>query len=502
MLDGVGACVGTSLAVLRPAKASAGRFRRRGCGLRRTSYSRTRQHTYPTTTITNFTPTTASYVPSTGEFTANIGTHKLKVGDHIEFAPKGITFTCTIDGNQTQHSAPEPHHTFWKKPVKITSVNGNVIGCNVGAVANGGGTHTFVSAVTNAIKGERQHPAYKKPVVVAATSTTSFTVNVGTSSDVSVHTFVSATANSVKSAKYISTHTPYNATYDASTGEFVAFIGSHAFEAGDMVMIKPNSVVFTCTLDGNVTEHAAPAAHHPAYRTPVELTAVTADSITMNIGTGTGGTHTYVRSEVGAIDSDALVFTDPASYVKHYTPTTATYNAVSGASVLTIPGHDLTTEDYIEFTPYSFTFTCAQDGNATEHSYPRKGDFNYRTPMQVIGVSGNDVTVQLIASSGGAHTFVSVAKESVSKVTYNSQGQYAREQLQQNKEYLAKDVSAYLDTQYFTFDGEKCSRDSGFILDSVRRDIATDGNWNSQFMGLGYVTGSAGANKVINDQLT
>lgn len=460
------------------------------------------QHTYPTTTITNFTPTDASYIPSTGEFTANIGAHKLKVGDHIEFAPKGITFTCTIDGNQTQHSAPEPHHTFWKKPVKITSVNGNVIGCNVGAVANGGGTHTFVSAVTNAIKGERQHPAYKKPVVVAATSATSFTVNVGTSSDVSVHTFISATANSVKSAKYISTHTPYNATYDASTGEFVAFIGSHAFEAGDMVMIKPNSVVFTCTLDGNVTEHAAPAPHHPAYRTPVELTAVTTDSITMNIGTGTGGTHTYVRSEVGAIDSDALVFTDPASYVKHYTPTTATYNAVSGVSVLTIPGHDLTTEDYIEFTPYSFTFTCAQDGNATEHSYPRKGDFNYRTPMQVIGVSGDDVTVQLIASSGGAHTFVSVTKESVSKVTYNSQGQYAREQLQQNKEYLAKDVSAYLDTQFFTFDGDKCTRDSGFILDAVRRDLATDGNWNSQFMGLGYVTGSAGANKVINDQLT
>jgi len=460
------------------------------------------QHTYPTTTITNFTPTTASYVPSTGEFTANIGTHKLKVGDHIEFAPRGITFTCEIDGNLTQHSAPEPHHPFWKKPVAITSVNGNVIGCNVGAVTNGGGTHTFVSAITNAIKGERQHPAYKKPVVVAATSATSFTVNVGTSSDVSAHTFVSATANSVKSAKYISTHTPYNATYDASTGEFVAFIGKHAFEAGDMVMIKPNSVIFTCTLDGNLTEHAAPQAHHPAYRTPVELTAVTTDSITMNIGTGTGGTHTYVRSEVGAIDSDALVFTDPASYVKHYTPTTATYNTTSGVSVLTIPGHDLTTEDYVEFTPYSFTFTCAQDGNATEHSYPRKGDFNYRTPMRVTGVSGDDVTVQLIASSGGAHTFVSVAKEAVSKVTYNSQGQYAREQLQTNKEYLAKEVSYFLENNYFVFDGDKCTRDSGFILDAVRRDMATNSTWNSQFMGLGYVTGSAGANKVINDQLT
>ena len=211
------------------------------------------QHTYTTRTVTDFTPTTASYVPSTGEFTANIGAHKLKVGDEIEFATKGITFTCAIDGNVTNHSAPEPHHPFYKKPVKITSVNGNVIGCNVGAVANGGGVHTFVSAIAGAIRGTREHPAYNKPVIVAATTPTTFTVNVGQSSDVSVHTFVSAVADSVKTAKYISTYTPYNATYDASTGEFVASIGRHSFEAGDMIMLKPNSVIMTCDLDGGVT---------------------------------------------------------------------------------------------------------------------------------------------------------------------------------------------------------------------------------------------------------
>ena len=459
------------------------------------------QHTYPTTTITSFTPNTASYDPATGEFTADIGTHKLRIGDEIEFATRGITFSCELDGNSTNHPVPEEHHPFYKKKVKLTSVNGNVIGCNVGAVANGGGAHTFVSAIAGAIKGERQHPAYKKPVVVAATTATSFTVNVGTSTDTSVHTFVSATADSVKTAKYVSTYTPYNATYDASTGEFVAFIGRHNLEAGDRVMIKPESVIFTCDLDGGVTEHPAPKAHHPAYKTPVVIDSVTADSITMNIGAGPGGTHTFVRAEVGAIDADALVFPNPASYVKHYTPTTASYDPSTGISVITIPGHDLTTNDYIEFAPYSFTYTCAQDSNATEHSYPRKGDANYNQPMAITNIAGDDITVQLAQSSGGLHTFVSVEKDAVSKVTYNSQGQYAREQLQANKEFLAKEVSSYLESQYFVFDGEKCSRDSGFILDSVRRDVATGGTWNSQFMGLGYRTGSVGANKVINDQL-
>jgi hypothetical protein len=460
------------------------------------------QHTYPTTTITSFTPSTATYVPETGEFTANIGPHKLKVGDEIEFAPRGITFTCELDGNVTEHSAPEPHHPFWDKKVKLTSVEGNVIGCNVGAVTNGGGVHTFVSAITNAIKGERQHPAYKKPVVVAATTATTFTVNVGTSTDTSVHTFVSATAGNIKTAKHISTYTPYDATYDPATGVFVASIGKHNLEAGDYVMIKPNSVIFTCDLDGNVTEHAAPQSHHPAYRTPVKLDSVTTDTITMNIGTGTGGAHTFVRATQGAIDSDALVFTDPASYVSHYTPTTATYDPVTGISVITIPGHDLTTNDYIEFAPYSFTYTCAQDSNATEHSYPRKGDSNYRTPMAITNVAGDDITVQLAASSGGAHTFVSVIKDAVSKVTYNSQGQYAREQLQKNKEFLAKEVSSYLESNYFVFDGNKCSRDTGYILDAVRRDVATGSNYHTVFTGLGYQIGTKGSNEVITEQLT
>ena len=139
-------------------------------------------YTYPTTTITNFTPTNASYDPATGVFTATIGAHKLKAGDEIEIAPESIVFTCAIDGNATIHPTPEAHHPFWKKKIKLTSVDSTTITANVGSVANGGGVHTFVSALPNAIQGERQHPAYKKPVVIASTTGTTLTVNVGTSS--------------------------------------------------------------------------------------------------------------------------------------------------------------------------------------------------------------------------------------------------------------------------------------------------------------------------------
>ena len=458
------------------------------------------QHTYPTTTITRFTPTNATYDPTTGVFTATIGAHKLQVGDLIEIATESIVFTCDSDGNNTQLAAPQPHHPFYKKKIALTGVTGTTITCNVGT--GSGGVHTFVSALTGAIEGERQHPAYKKPVVVAATTATTFTVNVGVSSETAAHTFVSATANNIKTAKYIPTYTPYDATYDPATGEFVASIGAHNFVAGDYVMIKPESVVFTCAQDGNATEHAYPESHHPAYKTPVKLTSVTSDTITMNVGAGAGGAHTFVRADVGAIDGDALVFTDPASYVSHYTPTTATYNPVTGISVITIPGHDLTTNDYIEFAPYSFTFTCAQDGDATEHSYPRKGDGNYRVPMAITNVAGDDITVNVGIGAGGAHTFVSVEKHAVSKVTYNSQGQRAREQLQINKDFLAAEVNAWLDDNYFVFDGEKCSRDTGLILDAVRRDVASGSNYHAVFNGLSYRLGGAGAQLVYQTQLT
>ena len=460
------------------------------------------QHTYPTTTITQFTPTGATYVPSTGVFTAEIGAHKLQVGDEIEIAPYSITFTCELDDNATEHTVPEAHHPFYKKKIKLTAVTATGIECNVGAVENGGGVHTFVSAITNAIEGERQHPAYKKPVVVASTTNTTITLNVGTSSDTSAHTFVSATANNIKTAKYISTYTPRTATYDEVTGVFVATIGQHNLEAGDYVSIAPESVVFTCAQDGNATEHAYPESHHPAYKTPVKITSVTADTITMNVGAGAGGTHTFVRADANCIDSDVLVFPDPASHVSHYTPTTATYDPATGISVVTIPGHDLTTDDYIEFAPYSFTFTCSQDGDATEHSYPRKGDGNYRVPMQITTVAGDDITVNVGTGSGGTHTFVSVEKHAVTKVTYNSQGQYAREQLQANKDFLAAEVNAYLDDNYFIFDGEKCSRDTGLILDAVRRDVASGSNYHAVFNGLSYRLGGAGAQLVYQQQLT
>ena len=299
----------------------------------------------------------------------------------------------------------------------------------------------------------------------------------------------------------VKNYTPTDATYDPITGVAVFDIGAHILEVGDYIEIKPLSITFECGSPAQEISH--PRFGDPAYKTPVKITAVTATTITCNVGNAGGytGAHTFVSADENAINGDPILWTDPASYLGYYTPSDATYDPSTGESVITLSDHDITAGDHVEFLPYSFTFTCSLDGNATEHSYPRKGDANYKVAMEVISANTTTITVNAGVGSGGAHTFVSASDNAVAKVIFNSNGQRAREQLQANRTMIQEEIMAYLDSEYFVFDGEKCSRDTGLILDAVRRDVASGSNYHSVFAGLSYQLGSGSINIVVGDQL-
>ena len=465
------------------------------------------EHSYPTTEFMNFTPTTASYDPATGEFSAEIGYGALKAGDLVEFKPGSIVFTCAMDDNVTEHPAPESHHPFYKKQIVIDKVVGTTIYMNVGSVVNGGGLHTFVSAATNAIQAEKRHPAYKKPVKISDISSTEITINVGESSDTSVHTFVSATPNAVREGDmFTGTFTPQTGTtYDPISGDMEIVIGQHDLVVGKWIEIAPESIVFSCDVGGVTGTDAAPLYDHPAYKEPVRVKAITNNTITVNVGNANGhaNNHTFVSATDDCIDANALFFADPAKVIKAYTPSTATYDPATGEFVITITGHDLTTDDHIELQPQSFVFSCDANGGGIDFS-PRIGDFAYKLPLKISAVTADTLTVN-VGDAGtytGVHTFVSADEGSVVKVGGSQQGVYAARILQKNKAYLQAEVQAYMDTNYFIYDRDKCSRDTGFALDAVRRDLVTGSNVNSVFMGKGYRTGTVGANAVINEQLT
>ena len=57
------------------------------------------------------------------------------------------------------------------------------------------------------------------------------------------------------------------------------------------------------------------------------------------------------------------------------TPTDAYYEPTTGQLTLTVAGHALRTDDAVTIDSNSLTFTCSQDANATNHTYPRVTDF-------------------------------------------------------------------------------------------------------------------------------
>ena len=464
------------------------------------------KHAYPARQFLNFTPTDATYDVASGEFSATIGTHALKVGDLIEFAPSSIVFTCELDGNVTNHPAPESHHPFYKKQIVISKVDATKVYMNVGSIENGGGVHTFVSATDNAIQAEKRHPAWKKPVTVSSRTATTITVNVGWSTDASVHTFVSATTNAIREAgMWTGKFTPQTATYDPISGDMEITIGNHDLVLGKWIQIAPESMIFSCDVGGVTGTDIAPLADHPAYKEPVRVKAVTSNTITVNVGNANGhaNNHTFVSATEDSIDSNALFFSDSAKVLKAFTPTDATYDPVSGVFVVTIANHGLTTDDHIELQPQSFVFSCAANGGGNDFS-PRIGDYAYKLPLKVDSVTTDTVTIN-VGSAGtntDVHTFVSADEGSVVQVGASQQGTYAARQLQKNKSFLSAEVDAWLKNNYFVYDKDKCERDTGFILDAVARDIASGSNVNSVYTGMGYRIGTVGANNVVNKQLT
>ena len=117
----------------------------------------------------------------------------------------------------------------------------------------------------------------------------------------------------------ISTHTITNATYDPATGIFEGTIPNHGFTAGQFVKFKNNSVVFTCALDNDTTEHSYPRQGiDPFAGKWISIISVTNDTFTVNVGVSSDtSVHTYVTSTPGGLSrgTDILYrFYRPTAY--------------------------------------------------------------------------------------------------------------------------------------------------------------------------------------------
>ena len=144
-------------------------------------------------------------------------------------------------------------------------------------------------------------------------------------------------------------YTPTNVTYDPATGLSVFTIPGHDMVAGNYVRFDDNSLVFTCAMDNNQSQKSYPrAGQDPFSGNWCQIVDADESSITCNVG----------------VSGPNLSFD----------PTNVIYNSTSGAMEITIgAGHGLSVGEGVMIANNSLTFTCDQDNNQTQHTYPRPG---------------------------------------------------------------------------------------------------------------------------------
>tara|TARA_B100000614_G_scaffold21360_2_gene17033 strand:+ start:8762 stop:28573 length:19812 start_codon:yes stop_codon:yes gene_type:complete len=124
------------------------------------------------------------------------------------------------------------------------------------------------------------------------------------------------------------TITPTNVEYFPTSGNLRITSNGHTFTTNDSIRIRTNSLVFTCTMDGDATNHSYPRITDPAANANLPITATTTNTFTVFVGTTTAGNyaHSFVSAQANAVS----VYTGGAQ-------TRCVNEAASIASLMGIP---------------------------------------------------------------------------------------------------------------------------------------------------------------------
>ena len=357
----------------------------------------------------SLTATNATYTSQSGDLVITAASHGLSNGDKIIITNNSLTFTCDKDDNFSQHSYPRTTDPVSGKEIEVSGVTTDTFTVNVGA----GGVGRVISSTSD--------PAYDTALPVSAVDATSITLNVGPSPDKSVHTFLSASTGAVVSGgnyphtfshaakgaliaggayahtfvsattgavssggnythTFISavnngitanTGTQYTVTgaaYDPASGDISFTSVGHGLSTANTITIADGALTFSCDMDNDVSQHVYPRSTDPASGQSLAITANTADTFTVNVG---------------------------SSPIVQFNVSSATYNPALGDLVLTIGAHSLAVGTSIKIANNSLTFSCEMDGNTANKTYPRVSDPIADEAVTITAVTGTTITVDV-----------------------------------------------------------------------------------------------------------
>jgi hypothetical protein len=352
--------------------------------------------------VSSFTPTSASYNPANGEFLMTIPNHTLKVGNIIYLRDESFIFTCTMDGNRTEHALPSVGQPAYNNKLKIQSVTQNTITVNVGKsgpdVEFNPTDATYDPATGEFVVTVGVHDLSIGEGIVFATRSFAFTCDMDNNHSTKSYPRFGIDPFSVRSIPITAVtedtltfnvgasgpnkfFTPTSAIYDALTGDMVLTVGQHGLGIGRGVVLVTGSIAFTCDQDGNTTTHSYPRS----------------------------GSDPFAGKSIDII----------AVGVTQHTVTNAPYNAETGDVTITIVSHSFSNGDYIKLSDNSLTYTCVLDGNTVSKSYPRVGyDYPSGRWLSISGVTTNTFGINIGSSSyTNAHTFVTASVNGLERQT-------------------------------------------------------------------------------------
>ena len=258
---------------------------------------------------------------------------------------------------------------------------------------------TFTNSSAGAV------PFFDKALVITSlVENTSITVNAGISTDTSTHTWTSSVTNATQDVFYNYSNTSV-AKCERDVG-YVIDAYTNDLRYGGNEKLK-NTIKYywdqdVAQIDGD--RGAELATHNFIGRLINDYILTQTQYIALN----TSVTQTLTG--------------DAAETTVQFTPTGATYTPTTGAMTLTIGTHALAVGTEVFIAPAGITFTCALDGDATLHPYPRGSgvpndtgkDPFYYAPIKITAATATTITVNIgISSDTSIHTFSSAVANAV-----------------------------------------------------------------------------------------
>ena len=317
------------------------------------------------------TITNVEYDEPTGVATVTtMNAHGFNVNDSITMA--GIAFTCPDGTGITTTIFPDPQQSYVvdqiTDAVGTSKTFSSVVGRSKGYIHTyNPAIHYFTRARGDAVTantGDKFTPSFAS--YKGSNGELILTLGAG-------HGLLSATT----------THTATDALYSPVTGIMTVTVANHGFSNTDKIKFDDESLTFSCTYGGGGNE-SYPRSTDYASGKWLDITNVT--------------TNTF---ETVVLDTIPSTDTSPHTFVS------ATPNGISRAY------------STVQIADNSILFTCTQDGNSTEHGYPRSTDPYSGSNISIASTSTDTITV-LVGESPSGGLVAPLQMEFIASILENS----------------------------------------------------------------------------------